>query len=327
MRRAAVFGPLIDLTAYFASIGVGASSGRSQLVGFTAAAAFYYLAQMRARSLRARDAARDLLPAPDRRDPVGFFPAQRSVCAAEERLRLAGAGGDRRRGHRHRGPDTPGIRLLLFIGEMDAGQRCRLAGRGDGRGGLCSSAAADLQRSDRAPSGGNVLLELRASSRLRLSRSPADGRVADRRRDRRVRRYAVRRAQRRAVLRRDHRVLRVPADAQPLRRGERAGGGRAGAGAAVLLSGRNAHDPRCAAHRGLGGRAVFPGARPDRRAPRSVVAGGPVPGSRTAVEVHDRLARTVGIRVHAARCARAARGSGARNRTARRCSRWRCFRR
>jgi len=47
---AAVPGPLIDLIAYFASIGAGASAGRSQLVGFTAAAAYYCLAQMRARS-------------------------------------------------------------------------------------------------------------------------------------------------------------------------------------------------------------------------------------------------------------------------------------
>ncbi len=47
---AAVLGPLIDLIAYFAATGTGASSGRSQLVGFVAAAAFYCLAQMRARS-------------------------------------------------------------------------------------------------------------------------------------------------------------------------------------------------------------------------------------------------------------------------------------
>jgi len=46
---AAVLGPLIDLIAYFAAIGTGASSGRSQLVGFAAAAAFYCLAQVRAR--------------------------------------------------------------------------------------------------------------------------------------------------------------------------------------------------------------------------------------------------------------------------------------
>src|SRR5271166_2809824 len=59
---AAVLGPLIDLIAYFASIGMGASSGRSQLVGCTAAAAFYFLEQMRARPI----------PSP-RTLPVAFY--------------------------------------------------------------------------------------------------------------------------------------------------------------------------------------------------------------------------------------------------------------
>ena len=57
-----MLGPLIDLIAYFASIGMGASSGRSQLVGCTAAAAFYFLEQMRARPI----------PSP-RTLPVAFY--------------------------------------------------------------------------------------------------------------------------------------------------------------------------------------------------------------------------------------------------------------
>ena len=45
---ATVLGPLIDLLAYYAAIGVGASSGRSQGIGFVVAVACSYLPQLRA---------------------------------------------------------------------------------------------------------------------------------------------------------------------------------------------------------------------------------------------------------------------------------------
>ncbi len=55
MHRKAVpvqlVGSLIDLIVCFASIGAGAAPGRSQILGFTAAAAFYCLAHVRARSV------------------------------------------------------------------------------------------------------------------------------------------------------------------------------------------------------------------------------------------------------------------------------------
>ena len=51
---ATVLGPLIDLLGYFAAIGVGAGSVRSQAISFILATAFYYaphaISEMRARA-------------------------------------------------------------------------------------------------------------------------------------------------------------------------------------------------------------------------------------------------------------------------------------
>ena len=154
------------------------------------------------------------------RHPDHIRPAQWGVRLADEPMGLAGPRGDAIGGRHHRRRTSFRLCVLHFRHGPEFRQRRDLAARSPGAGRLCPGTAFDLQRPSGVASGGDVLLELFAPSRVRIPRSSADGRLAHQCGYHRVRQYGIRRADWRTVLRRRRLVVLVPPDAQSVRRGK-----------------------------------------------------------------------------------------------------------
>ncbi len=186
------------------------------------------------------------------------------------------------------------------LSQSEAGERARTAGDSAHR--LCLRAALAISRIRRAPSGGGVLLELLTASGLRISGPSADGRVADQAGNGRFRSIAIRRAHRRAGLRRRCLALCVSPDAQSLRRGECLGRLAVGTDAAVLFSLRSAHDPRLPLDRRVGRVALLSRTRAARGPPRGVVVGRTRARSGRDIKILHWAARSRGGGIHALGC-------------------------
>ena len=206
----ALLGPLGDFLAYCVLIAAGASSARSQSISFLIATALYYLPY---RGVRARASGGSLwlqlavviLTAFALRGGVFALLTSRWGWPGHAAILLAVAitGAVLRPGYaycisstaRTFGSDATwrlgALGLVIFA----------LALR------LIYGAQVELLPEE------TYYWNYSQPSRVRLSRSSANGRMAHPRRNRRVRRYGVRCAHRRAVLRRRRLVVRVPPDA------------------------------------------------------------------------------------------------------------------
>src|SRR4029077_9031960 len=151
-------------------------------------------------------------------EPIGLVLARRRPCVTYKQLGLAVIGSDFYCDRRRLGSHIAGLCILPVDPiHMATGQSRSMAGIGAWSGHLRIRTAFGLPRSSRAIAGRDVLLELFAPPRHRVSRSSADGRVAHQAQYEWFWYLAVRGTRKRSFLRGYHGLFHISPDAQSLR--------------------------------------------------------------------------------------------------------------